>query len=186
MEQTEQPGVLQWRDLEANDVYHIAHAENEMRDGVAALLSRIVFTDNPVLRRHIADQAESMLANQEARSASWLADRAALHGLIAAGHTSYSLFPKPEEGSLETPSHYADRWLDVQMTEFGMSSREVAQMVGTSHTTIADARGRRREISAPHIRKLATAFADKRGLAGPARDAFIADAFRQTGFAVYP
>lgn len=79
MEELDQKPILYRLDLSADDVYHIAHLENEARDAMAIKLASVAFADNPTERRA---EAESILANHEKRAQSWFEDQALIRGMV--------------------------------------------------------------------------------------------------------
>lgn len=61
--------ALQWRDLSGDEVYYIAHLENDFRNQAAFMLSKVAFMDAP--QRDLTFEAvRNLLLNQETRNES--------------------------------------------------------------------------------------------------------------------
>ena len=105
--------VLAFRDLPEADVYHVAHAENDIRDQAAEIMGKAAFSGEP---DPIIDQAKQLIKNQNERDYEWLADQAAVRGAI------------PEIPIAENP----DIWLRIHYKRTGVTNRKIAGELGVS------------------------------------------------------
>lgn len=79
------PDPLQWTDLSGDDVYYIAHMENETRNAALAMVSEAVVRS--VLRGEVSEtvtNARQIVHHQELMSHLWLENQARIRGTSAA------------------------------------------------------------------------------------------------------
>lgn len=156
-----------WRDLEAEEVYHVAHEENELRNQVAGLLGQAAFASNIQAR---VEDAQTLMANHETRAASWLADQAMIRGrTVARMQANFGA------------------WLDERIREKGLTYRGLSEIVGGASIGYLHAlRKGRYTATRAKVVQIATGIADSRELEGKERKTFINDAIVQAGYLVDP
>jgi hypothetical protein len=175
MEHTPNDTQLHWHDLSADDVYSIAHVEHEVRLQTAELLTSTAYANDP---RHQLRTVQVLLANQETRSASWLADQRVLRGLAAVAGHSVAMQDVPRERS--TARTIGD-WLDTQLNSLEVSATDIANAAGTSKAYLSKLRNNHVAPTRPLMAEIAGALADEKGLQDEAREAFITEALVQAG-----
>lgn len=170
---------LQWRDLSADEVYHIAWLENEARDATARYIIKAATSDSDeegiagAFHRYSVidanrDRYIGLIANAEARAEDWFEDQVQLRR---------GELPPPPPGDLKT-------WLQRQLEHnavAGLRKQDIAERIGfnfSSFSTYCHDEDRGGRISRRNLTRLAVGFADLRGLEGEEREAFIAAALR--------
>ncbi len=107
--------TLAFRDLSAEEVYHLAHLENDTRSQAAKSMGDAAFGTAKDIKER-GDQAGELIANQNERDYEWLADLAAVRGVL------------PEIPIKENPA----LWLRIQLRRTGATNRQVAKELGVS------------------------------------------------------
>jgi hypothetical protein len=171
---------LQWRDLSADEVYHIACLMNEARDATAKYIVAAATINGEdegiagISHRYSMITANrhlymGLIANADARADAWFEDQV----LLRRGE-----LPVPPSSP---PGDVRD-WLQEQLAYDAVKALpkgEVAKIAGlhaSNFSTYCYDKVRSAGISIKNIRKLAEAFADIRGLQGKEREELIASA----------
>jgi hypothetical protein len=158
---------FQWRDLSTDEVYFVAHMENEARDQAASMLARLAFTNDPISN---IEGAKTLLQNADARAESWLIDQAALKN---------GELPKLQFMDEADEPETLQGWLRNQQHTLQLSGRDLARAAGVNATWLSSVKSTEgRSVSLKSMQKLASAIADARGLDGETRDDFIANALK--------
>lgn len=141
MEEFAPKAVLHWRDLSADEVYYIAHLENEARDAMATKLASIAFSNNPT-GQHA--EAKSIFTNHEARAQSWFKDQSSIRGML------------PETAELSDFSV----WLQVQFEQRpDVFAKDIAKLAGFSPGYLSALRnGKKQNPSEDVIDRIKQAF----------------------------
>ena len=73
MEVSLEQEVLHWQDLTADEVYHVAHLENEARDAMAVKLASVAFSSDASVT---LKKANDLISHHDKRAEAWLEDQA--------------------------------------------------------------------------------------------------------------
>jgi len=177
-EQEQDLPILQWHDLSANEVYPVALMEYQTRESIATVLHNVHLSADSLGRVALA---QGLLVNNEARAASWLADRALLRGMRAespAYRDSVRQMVYKENASVIEPEEIirtGKQWLDTLLTGLGLNQRELAQKTGVVPSAISRIRKGNRIPTPAVTRRLCEVIADEKGLIGVQREMFIED-----------
>lgn len=144
--------ILDWHDLSADEVYHIACLENEARDSANAMLGKLAI--DPTVRE---DAALTILFNDDRRAASWLADQAAIRGLLT---------PEQHRSNRQVPNTpHISEWLAEQYSLCDTGLNKIAALAGVSPGYLSKLGNAHRSNPSPNVaRQLAIAFAKARKL----------------------
>jgi hypothetical protein len=165
-----------WRDLAADEVYEIGHLENRLRNLAHGALSARI--DNQSADGLSMDDLGTLLENHAIRSESWFEDQLALKGIKKVAALQVTGLPRD---SHEDSQPQIVRWLGEQLRHIkstrGTTAAAIAEATGISPSHISGIRsGKNAAVSPKAVSRLASYFAEARGLKGKELDAFIHDA----------
>lgn len=164
--------ILHWRDLTSEDVYHIAHLENESRDAFAIQLGKVAFAENFSKGTH-AIAGNNVLRYFEQFAYSWLVNQADRREQQAADFVSYFDGVRAEPVDFKITSE----WFNRQLEELpDLNIKQFAEAADLSRPTVYKLREDAGEISIKTSRKIVEALADAKGLQGEERRIFVESA----------
>ena len=105
---------LTWRDLSDEDVYYIAHLENDVRTQIGQLVATATMrTETSTAHKSIA-LAQQLAENHNLRSQLWLEDQATIRGRVA----------MPNQTGLELLIVPTQNWFDLRLRN--ISNKQLA------------------------------------------------------------
>lgn len=170
------PDVLDWRDLSGDEVYHIAHLEDEARNAATELLSKAAFSVGTILED--ASKAQGIIDKNDTLALSWLHSQAYMKDMSVAPVAELKSHDLLKEVSFKD-------WLNNQMEQLIITGKELALEAGISEGYVSGIkRGTMKPPSNKVIFRLITVFGNKRGLEGDELKEFIISNANSLGIAI--